>query len=142
MAIRVSRAGSNQFTRRVRLRVDKVERGAGKIVKDAAKAALEYAALNTRIDTSKLVSNWQVGIDAPAGGVLPAHFPGKKGSTGAASIATSISLGFAEIERFKITVNRDLFLTNNTPYFRYVDDGQNAEAQRIAQARISGARLL
>lgn len=142
MAIKVSRAGSNQFSRRVRLRAEKFERGAGRVVKTAARAALEYAVFNTRIDTSKLVSNWQVSIDGAGRGVLEAHFQGKAGSTGGSSIATSLALGYAEIERFKITQNRDLYLTNNTPYFRYVDDGQTSDAMRAAQVSIAGARLL
>lgn len=111
------------------------------MIKRAANAALEAVLFNSRIDTSKLVSNWIVTRDGPNQGVIDAHSPGKFGSTGPQSIATALAFGRAEIEQFRIGGDADLYLTNNTPYLRWNDTGQTALAQAAARAVIAGAKI-
>lgn len=138
----VTRVGSNQFSRRLRLQADRFERNAEGVVKKAAGAALEAVLFNTRIDTSKMVSNWIVTRNGPATEVIPAHSVGRKGSTAPQSIATALAYGRAEIEQFSISQDADLFLTNNTPYLRFNDTGMTRQALAAARSVIAGAKLL
>lgn len=138
----VSRVGSNQFSRRMRLRADRFEKNAERIVKDAATAALTVMATNTRVDTSRAVSNWIVTRDGPSSDYLPPHTPGRKGSTRGPSLAETLAYGRAEIEQFKMGMDRDLFITNNTPYLRFID-GQALSVMGVqaAKAALVGAKL-
>lgn len=138
----VSRVGSNQFSKRLRLRSERFEKNSGRMVQDAAFAALTVMATNTRVDTSRAVSNWIVTRDGPAPDFLPAHNPGRRGSTRAMSLAETLAYGRAEIEEFRIGVDRDLFITNNTPYLRYIDGSALTQmGQQAAKAALVGAKL-
>lgn len=111
------------------------------MLKDAATASLEALVHNTRIDTSRMVSNWIVTRDGPNRDFIEAHFPGRRGSTGPTSIATTLAEGRAEIEQFTLGEDADLFITNVTPYLRYNDTGQTGEALTAARAVLAGAKL-
>lgn len=139
----VSRVGSNQFSKRLRLQANKIEGRAGRIVQDAASAAFEVMVLSTRIDTSRAVSNWIVTRDGPSRDYIEAHNPGKRGSTAGPSIAETLARGRSEIEQFRIGQDADLFITNNTPYLRYIEGSEiTAMGQAAARAAINGAKLL
>jgi len=138
----VSRVGSNQFSKRLRLRSDRFEKNAGGIVKDAAWASLSAMVADTPIDTSRAVSNWLVTRDGPSADFIPAHVPGKKGSTASLSVAETLAHGRAEIEMFDIRRDRDLFITNNTPYLRFNQGSAlTASGQRAARSALVGAKL-
>lgn len=135
----VSRVGSNQFTRRLKLQADKLEANMGKIVKEAATAFLEVMVLHTRVDTGKARSNWIVTTDAPNIGVIDPYFPYKKHShadgLGAAeqpNAAAALAAGAYAIDSFRIGVDTDLFITNNVPYLRYIPDGEVSDVTREA----------
>lgn len=138
----VSRVGSNQFSKRMRLQANRFPVTASRIVKDAARAGLEAMILGSPIDTSKLVSNWLVTRDGPSSEVIPPYSPGRKGSTGPISVAAALAFGRAEIEDFDVRRDIDLFITNNTPYLRYQQGSQlTALGQAAARAAIAGAKL-
>lgn len=125
----------------MRFQAEKFERNAEGLIKKAASASLEALVFNTRIDTSRMVSNWIVTRDGPNREFIEAHVPGRYGSTAAASVATTLANGRAEIEQFKMLRDVDLFITNVTPYLRYNDTGQGDEAAAVARAVLAGAKL-
>lgn len=138
----VSRVGSNQFSKRLRLRKEQFKSGGERLLKNAARNALEVMVANTPIDTSRAVSNWLVTRDGPSADFIPAHVPGKRGSTGAISVAETLALGRAEIEMFDINADLDLFITNNTPYLRFNQGSAlTAMGQRAARSALVGAKL-
>lgn len=138
----VSRVGSNQFSKRLRLRADRFERGAERIVKNAARASLEIMVINTPIDTSRAVSNWIVTTDGPSSDYIEAYSPGSRGSTASLSVAEVLANGRNAIEGFRIGQDRDLFITNNTPYLRYIEGSAiTAMGQQAAKAALVGAKM-
>lgn len=142
MATGVSRVGSNQFSKRLRIRRDQFKDSSARILKDAARAALEVMVANTRIDTSKAVSNWIVTLDAANRDVIPPHVPGERGSTGPMSIAETLAYGRAVIEDYDVERDVDLFITNNVPYLRFIEGSAITElGQLAARATLAGAKL-
>ena len=138
----VSRVGSNQFSKRLRIRSNRFEHSAERMVKDATWAALSVMAVNTRVDTSKAVSNWLVTRDTFSGDLLPPHNPGRKGSTRSMSLAETLAYGRAEIEQFDIRRDPDLFIVNNTPYLRFIGGSElTAMGMQAAKAALVGAKL-
>lgn len=147
----VSRAGSNQFTRRLRLQVQKFEQNAEGMIKDAAKTALEVLVLGTRVDTATARSNWIVTRDAPNSGTIEPYFPYPRGSHGGgrgqaetANAASALANGYAVIEEFKIMHDPDLFLANNVRYLRYIPEigSLTQEAATAARLVLATAKLL
>lgn len=135
----VSRQGSNQFSRRLKLRADRLEANMEGVIKDAATAALEVLVLGTRVDTGKARSNWIVTKDAANSGEIAAYEPYPKGSKGAgqgiaerANAATALAEGMAVISSFRMGLDPDLFITNNVRYLRYIGDAEVSELSREA----------
>lgn len=138
----VSRVGSNQFSKRLRLRADRFEANAERMLKDAATASLEVMTINTPVDTSRALSNWIVTRDGPSADFIEAHVPGRRGSTTSATLAETLARGRAEIEAFDMASDRDLFITNNTPYLRYRGGSDlTAIGQEAARSALVGAKL-
>lgn len=143
MVVKLSRRGTNQFSKRLALRADRFIENSARISKDAATAALETAIEHTPVDTSKAVSNWIVTRDGPNRDVIDPYAPGQKGNTATLSKTAALAFGRAEIEDFDPERDVDLFLTNNVRYLRYIDgSGILALAAMAAKAAISNARLL
>jgi hypothetical protein len=147
----VDRRGSNQFTRRLKLNADKFERGAQKMIQNAAKAALEVVVLGSRVDTATSRSNWIVTRDAPNSGTISAYSPYPKGSKGGgegsaetANAATALANGFAIIEEYQLGVDPDLFITNNVRYLRYIPEmgALTTEAADAARLVLRAVKLL
>lgn len=138
----VSRVGSNQFSKRLRIRRDQFSQASEKMLKDAATAALEVMVLNTPVDTSRAVSNWLVTRDGPSTDYIEAHMPGKKGSTRSQSAATTLAEGRAEIDAYNMNSDADLFIVNNTPYLRFNGGSAlTAMGQQAAKSALVGAKL-
>ena len=147
----VSRVGSNQFSRRLRLQANRFEKNAQRMIQDAAKAALEVVVLGTRVDTAKARSNWIVTRDSANTGTIEAFSPYPKGSRGGgagigetANAATALAEGFAVIEEYRMGRDPDLFITNNVRYLRYIPEiGElTQEAADAARVVLRTARLL
>lgn len=147
----VSRAGSNQFTRRLKLRASQFESGAEAMIKNAAKSALEVLVLGTVVDTAKARSNWIVTKDSPFVGTIDAFSPYPKGSHGGGAgigertnAATALAEGYATIEEYRFGVDPDLFISNNVRYLRYIPEigGLTAEAADAARTVIRATKLL
>lgn len=142
----VSRAGSNQFSRRLKLRADRFEANAENMIKEAALSALEVLVLGTRVDTGKARSNWIVSKDAATSDLIDAYSPYPKGSKAAgqgiaerANAATALAEGMAVISSFRMGLDADLFITNNVRYLRYIGE---AEISDLSREAADAARLV
>lgn len=114
-------------TRMSRLSVQ-VEGNVEQAVKDCAKAVARTAINATPVDTGRARSNWTVELDQAFSRLFPAHVPGEKGSTGEANAEAAINQANEAIERFDITVNRSVHISNSLPYIGALNDGHSRQA--------------
>jgi hypothetical protein len=70
----------------------------------------------TPVDTSKAMSNWQVGVEQPKRSYLDAYAPGKHGSTFDISQSNVMVAALAALRSRK--VGQVIYITNNAPYIR------------------------
>lgn len=120
-------------------------RRVNEIAKDVATEVLQSLAVNTPVDTSQAVSNWQIGYDEPNFTNLPPHVPGKAGSTGQASAAETIAVGNIYIQGKRPGI--ELHISNGLDYIELIDRQSsspgfkdraiNAGRQALANARLN-----
>lgn len=104
----------------------KVEDDASEIAKEVAMEIVTYLAYKTPVDTSKALSNWQVGIGSAVTSEINAHSPGNKGSTQGASAATTLNIAESTLKSKK--AGQDIHITNNADYILDLDRGTSAQA--------------
>ena len=92
---------------------------------------------STPVDTSKLVSNWQVSLGFASAPVIEAHSEGKAGSTAGESIAKAYSEGDGVI-RLARKEKEDIHISNNVPYLKFNLDRINLEGEVRDKIRVSG----
>lgn len=78
-------------------------------------------ARNTPVDTSKALSNWEVGATSSKFSYGSAHVKGKRGSTREASIA--LTKAAADRESSSIPLKDPVHVGNAAPYIRRLDAG-------------------
>jgi hypothetical protein len=83
-------------------------------------------AYHTPVDTSKALSNWDVTLDAPASGKHGPHYPGKHGSTFSQSAAETLERAKAILANKQ--PGQSIFITNNLPYIKRLNEGYSAQA--------------
>jgi hypothetical protein len=97
------------------------------VVKVAAATAIVVDLIQvTPVDSSKALSNWQVGLGSKVQGTVDALQPGKKGSTHEAAIADAISLAYSILSRAK--PGESIWISNNLPYIQRLDEGYSTQA--------------
>lgn len=131
------------FAKRMEKRADNLPKEAHEVVKTVAKTFFETAARLTPVDTSKAVSNWQIGVNSAPGNVLPAHFPGKAKSTREPSMARAIQLAYSKIDGS--FPGDKLHIVNNTEYIKDLDSGNGSRQAPVGMtplARISALMQL
>ncbi len=110
---------------------------ANKAAKQVATETYDYLIENTHVDTSKALSNWQVGIDSVPTDVIEAHVKGTKGSTQAES--EKIAKGIAHAKIKKKSKKKVVYIVNNIPQ-KHAQNAQipgliaSAEALAAAEA--------
>jgi hypothetical protein len=109
---------------RMRLLERDVKLRANEIAKDVSRAILHSLAVNTPVDTSKAVSNWQIGYNEPNFTNLKPHFPGKHGSTRAQSVAETIAVGNLFIRSKRPGV--PLHISNGLDYIERIDENSSS----------------
>lgn len=112
---------------------DRLERKAKAIDEAASENAVDTAlaivgdlAYKTPVDTSQALSNWIVTLESPSGQRIAPHFPGLQGSTQRASAAETLNLAKLVLRNKK--PGQAIFITNNLPYIRRLNDGYSAQA--------------
>lgn len=119
-------ATPKEFARRMRKLGENVEKNANAAVRKAALAIDTTVVLSTPVDTGRARSNWQVSLNAPAQGTLPAYKPGSAGDTGAANTQAAIQQGATAIAAQR--PGDEVHITNNLPYIGRLNDGWSAQA--------------
>lgn len=122
-------------------KLSKIEqRNSARVVK-VATAILQDLVYVTPVDTSKALSNWQIGIKSPPSGVLPPYTPGARGSTRSASASEAIAEG---IQRLSTKLpGETVYISNLTPYIGELDKGSSAQFAGgfKARARLIGSKV-
>lgn len=86
-------------------------------VDTALQLTQQLAAIETPVDTSQALSNWQVGVgQQPGGAMLPPFVPGKGGSTRAESAAEAVENAKKSLAGRK--QGQVIYLSNVAPYIR------------------------
>lgn len=111
----------------------RLERTAKELDQKASDAAVEAATAIvkdlvtvTPVDTSQALSNWQVGLGEPPAGKVAPYFPGLGGSTADKSAAAALRAAIAVLQKKKPGVT--IFITNNLPYIRRLNEGYSRQA--------------
>lgn len=119
-----------------------IDEAASKTAVDTALAIVGDLAYKTPVDTSQALSNWIVTLDAPSGQQLKPHYPGSKGSTYRASAAETINNAKAVLKNKK--PGQAIFITNNLPYIKRLNDGYSAQAPAgfVERAVLIGRKML
>lgn len=122
-------------------KIKAIETAASKSAADMALTIVGDLAYKTPVDTSQALSDWQVTLGEPAAGKIGAHFPGTKGSTRNASAAETINLAKAVLAKKK--PGQPIYITNNQPYIRRLNDGysQQAPAGFVERAVLIGRKM-
>lgn len=91
------------------------------LTNDVAQTVIYIAAAHTPVDTTKAISNWQVGLGNAPNTELAARVPGNRGSTYSASLAQV----HAEARERLVnrTVGTEIHIVNNAPYIESLNDG-------------------
>jgi hypothetical protein len=111
---------------------ERMEKIAKALPKAASDLAVETAlaivgdlSFKTPVDTSKALSNWIVTLGAASGDKISPHYPGKGGSTQKASAETNLALAKAVLKHKK--PGQPIFITNNLPYIRRLNNGYSGQ---------------
>ena len=108
-------ADLKSFGKRIKIVGQTVEDNATKLVRKVAIAVDGHLVLSTPVDTGRARSNWQVEINAEAGGTVEPVSPQQAMAQAAAKVATSRN-------------GDEIHITNNLPYIGKLNDGWSAQA--------------
>lgn len=119
-----------------------IDEAASKTAVDTALAIVGDLAYKTPVDTSQALSNWIVTLDTPSGQQIKPHYPGSGGSTYRASAAETINNAKAVLKNKK--PGQAIFITNNLPYIKRLNDGYSAQAPAgfVERAVLIGRKML
>ena len=108
-----------------------LERRAVDLVKIAAIEFYRQVQISTPVDTGRARSNWFITIHAPSDACNP------EGHYGMGNIAVNMPQGL------NISITDTIFITNNTPYIKALNNGHSRQAPRrfvqLAAARVQRA---
>lgn len=93
---------------------------------DTAWAILSQLSVNTPVDTSRALSNWQVSLGRPFMYDIGPYAPGKHGSTEATSREQMLATA-----RYLLSYRKPgqtIFISNNVPYIRRLNEGHSRQA--------------
>lgn len=137
------------FSRRLRVLAREVEANANLIKRKVALAVDAALVLGTPVDTGRARSNWQVILNAPAGGERAPFAPGKGLGIGEGANARA-ALAEAQAVIAGAGYGDDIHITNNLSYIGELNDGTSAQAPAgfveaallSGVAQVKGARVL
>ena len=96
----------------------------------------------TPVDTSKAISNWQIGLGSPVTEEREPYYFGKKGSTELISGEAAIMKARAILKNKK--PGEKIYLSNNASYIRDLDEGSSMQepAGFVKRAADNGRELV
>jgi len=118
-----------------------IDEAASQNAVDTALAIVGDLAYKTPVDTSQALSNWIVTLESPSGQQIKPHFPGSQGSTQRASAAETLNLAKLVLRNKK--PGQAIFITNNLPYIRRLNDGHSTQtpAGFVERAVLIGRKM-
>ena len=103
-----------------------IHAAASDTAKKIAETVVSDLAFKTPVDTSEALSNWVVTLDKPNVGTIDPHYPGEFGSTQVASAQQTINEARNILKQKK--PGQPIYITNNVPYIRRLNDGHSGQA--------------
>lgn len=111
---------------------DSLEQRASKIDKKSSEAAAKVAlTIITElvwvnpVDTSKALSNWQIGIGSPVDSRIEPYSPGEGGSTQRASASATIAVAKKILATKK--PGQVVYISNALPYIKRLNEGHSGQ---------------
>lgn len=111
---------------RLEKKANAIDEAASKTAVNTTLAIVGDLAYRTPVDTSQALSGWQVTLEEPATGRIGPHYPGVQGSSYRASAAQTINNAKAVLKNKK--PGQAVYITNNEPYIRRLNDGYSGQA--------------
>lgn len=103
-----------------------IDEAASQTAVDSALAIVGDLAYKTPVDSSQALSNWIVTLDEPSRQKILPHYPGEYGSTKSASAAETLNNAKLVLRNKK--PGQAIFITNNLPYIRRLNNGYSGQA--------------
>lgn len=94
--------------------------------KQRAMILLAHLTEDTPVDTSKAISNWQVGLGRAITREIPAHYPGRRGSSKMASQGVAVVYG--QLLLHDRRQGQAIHITNNASYILDLNAGSSMQA--------------
>lgn len=93
----------------------------------------------TPVDTSKALSNWQVGLGTAVDDQIGPIVPGEKGSTQGASSAAALAIAAAVLAVKK--AGETIYISNALPYIRRLnDEGYSKQSDHFVERAVQAGR--
>lgn len=130
----------NDLANEMRALANQLGRTGNEAAKDVATVCLKDLTEVTPVDTGAALSNWQLTLDNPASGILFPFFPSTKGRMkggvwehSADPVATAQANAPEVMAQAKLILGgkvpgQTIYITNNIPYIRQLNDGSSSQA--------------
>lgn len=115
---------ADDFNQQIDVIAQQIDDDINKAVRKVALAVHKQVVTATPIDVGTARSNWQMTLDAPVSGTIPAYVPGKSGSTAGANVAATLAQGMAAVAGRQS--GQDVFIANNLPYIGVLNEGEHS----------------
>ena len=103
-----------------------IDAAASQLAVETAQTIVGDLAFKTPVDTSQALQNWIVTLDSPSDAKIKPYYPGEGGSTQKASAAETINQARKVLASKK--PGQKIYITNNLPYIRRLNDGYSKQA--------------
>lgn len=125
----------------LRKRADVIPVQANELKKKVVRTIVNDLAHVTPVDTTEAISNWQLGIGTRPESEIAPHFPGKHGSTFAASSSETIAIAERELTAAK--PGQPVYTSNVLRYIGFLNDGSSAQepAGFVERAVLLGRKI-
>lgn len=120
-------------------RVDIIEQSVNQLAIEVALTIEDGLTLNTPVDTSQAISNWQVELGSPPEDWIEAYARGKFGSTEATSRAVARRIARNVLSHRE--PGQPIYISNLLPYIGFLNDGSSKQAPAgFVQAEVMKGR--
>jgi len=117
-----------------------IPQAASDLAASVARVVHKDLVVTTPVDVSTAVSNWQLTLEPVLNISIPAYIPGSEGSTHDDSAQMALLQGEQQLEQKK--PGMPIYLTNNLPYIRRLNDGYSKQtpAGFVERAELLGRK--
>jgi hypothetical protein len=119
--------GFEQFSRRMTIVADVVDKNAGKVIRQAALEADQVGVLRTPVDTGRARANWIVSTGSPSSTETAGPNAGDQSANEAQATAQALNQAQTALVGYKLTLG-PIFITNNVEYIMFLDEGSSEQA--------------